>query len=186
MRRVIELLIALAIFPAVFFLILVCVIIIAVFDRRPLFYKSERLGIKHKKFTIWKLRTMSSNAPLIPSSNIIDASSYVTKSGQFLRFTSLDELPQIFNILNGSMTFIGPRPCLASEFKLIELRKNKDIFSMKPGVTGLAQVRGRDKNSDKNKVRYELFYMKKKSFLFDLKIIIMTIKAIFKFSDVSH
>ena len=110
----------------------------------------------------------------------------MSKLGRFLRLTSLDELPQLFNILNGSMTFIGPRPCLSSEFELIERRQRENIFSMTPGVTGLAQVRGRDKNSARNKVHYEYFYLKKKSLLFDLKIILITMRAVFKFSDVSH
>tara|TARA_B100000900_G_C20390601_1_gene638441 strand:+ start:197 stop:754 length:558 start_codon:yes stop_codon:yes gene_type:complete len=185
MKRLVELLIAVMIFPAISFLILACVVMMAIFDRGPFFFKSKRLGKEQQKFTIVKLRTMSVNTPLIPSSNK-DASLYVTKFGRFLRLTSLDELPQIFNILIGTMSFIGPRPCLASEVRLIELRENKGIFSMKPGVTGLAQVRGRDRITDRNKVRYERLYMKKKSFLFDLKIIIMTMKTIFKFSNVTH
>ena len=185
MSRILELVLALMIFPVVFILMLLCIVIIVLFDRGPIFFTSERLGENKQSFTMVKFRTMSSYAPLVPSSHK-DASVYVTTVGRFLRYTSLDELPQIFNILNGSMTFIGPRPCLLSEFKLIELRKNKGIFQIKPGITGLAQVRGRDRNSERNKVRYEAFYNEKKSFLFDLKIIIMTIKAVLNFSNVSH
>ena len=185
MRRVIELVIVLTILPVVFFLLLISIILIAVFDREPCFFMSERLGKDQKIFTIVKLRTMAASAPLVPS-NHLGVSGYVTALGRFLRFTSLDELPQIFNILNGTMTFVGPRPCLDSQHRLIALRERESIFSMKPGVTGLAQVRGRDKNSDRNKVRYEAFYMKKKSVLFDLKIIAMTIRAVLKVSNVSH
>jgi len=185
MRRVIELVIALTVFPVVLVMILICIVMMAVIDPGPFFFKSKRLGKNQQSFTIVKLRTMSPHAPLVPSSHT-DASAYVTEFGRFLRVTSLDELPQIFNILSGSMTFIGPRPCLASEVKLIALRENECIFSMKPGVTGLAQVRGRDRNTDRNKVRYDLFYLKKKSLLFDLKIIILTVKAVFCSSNVSH
>jgi O-antigen biosynthesis protein WbqP len=185
MRRVIELVLVLIIFPAILILLLMCIVTIAAFDPGPIFFKSRRLGKNQQAFTMVKLRTMSPNAPLVPSSHK-DASLHVTKLGQFMRVTSLDELPQIFNILNGSMSFIGPRPCLASESRLIELREDKNIFATRPGVTGLAQVRGRDRNSERNKVRYEFFYSKKKCFLFDLKIIIMTMKAIIKFSNVSH
>jgi lipopolysaccharide/colanic/teichoic acid biosynthesis glycosyltransferase len=132
MRRVIELVLALMILPAVFILMLICLIIIVLFDSDPIFYvKTSR-----------------------------EKSAHVTQLGRFLSVTSLDELPQIFNIFSGSMTFIGPRPCFTFEFKLIELRENEGIFSMRPGVTGLAQVRGHDRNSERNKVRYESFYLK--------------------------
>lgn len=128
---------------------------------------------------------MSACAPLI-SSSAQNAVKYVTKLGRFLRLARFDELPQLFNILSGSMTFIDPRPCLFSEFELVERRQRENIFSMTPGVTGLAQIRGRDTNSARNKVHNESFYLKKKSLLFDLKIILITMRAVFKFSDVSH
>jgi len=185
MRRLFDLIFAVMFFPAVILLIILCSIAIAVLEGRPIFFKSERLGKNQKSFTIIKLRTMSICAPLVPSCHQ-NASEHVTKLGCFLRLTSLDELPQIFNVLNGDMTLIGPRPCLSSEFELVERRERENIFSMTPGVTGLAQVRGRDKNSPRKKVHYESFYLKKKSLLFDLKIIVITMRAVFKFSDVSH
>ena len=185
MRRLLDLIFAVVLFPLVIVLIILCSISIAVCEGRPIFFRSERLGKNQQSFTMIKLRTMSACAPLIPSS-AQNAAVYVTKLGRFLRLTSLDELPQLFNILNGSMTFIGPRPCLSSEFELVERRQRENIFSMTPGVTGLAQGRGRDKNSARTKVRYESFYLKKKSLLFDLKIIVITMRAVFKFSDVSH
>ena len=185
MRRSFDLIFAVVISPIVIFLIILCSIAIAASDGRPIFFRSKRLGRNQQCFTIIKLRTMSTCAPLIPSS-AGNAGAYVTGLGRFLRLTSLDELPQLFNIVNGSMAFIGPRPCLASEVELVESRERENIFSMTPGVTGLAQVRGRDTNSTRNKVRYESFYLNKKSFLFDLWIISSTIRVIFKFSDVSH
>ncbi|MDA7591700.1 sugar transferase [Pseudomonadales bacterium] len=185
MRRLFDLIFAVVLFPIVILFIILCSISIAVCEGRPIFFRSERLGRNQQSFTMIKLRTMSTCAPLIPSS-AQNAAVYVTKLGRFLRLTSLDELPQLFNILNGSMTFIGPRPCLSSEYELVERRKRENIFAMTPGVTGLAQVRGRDKNSARIKVHYESFYQKKRSLLFDLKIILITIRAISKFSDVSH
>ena len=185
MRRVFDLIFALAISPIVILVILLCSIFIFFYDGRPIFFSSERVGKNQQIFNIFKLRTMSSCAPLIPS-NEDTASLYVTKLGQFLRLSSLDELPQLFNILIGSMTFIGTRPCLASEKELIEYRARKNIFSMTPGLTGLAQARGRDKNSIRNKVRYELFYLKKKSLRFNLYIILITLRSVWKFSDVNH
>jgi O-antigen biosynthesis protein WbqP len=185
MRRLFDLIFTAVLFPLVILLIILCSIAIAVCEGRPIFFRSERLGRYQQSFTIIKLRTMFPCAPLIPSS-ADNAAVYVTKLGRFLRLTSLDELPQLFNILNGSMTFIGPRPCLASEFELVESRERENIFSMTPGVTGLAQVRGRDINSIRNKVRYESFYLNKKSFLFNFWIILITMRAVFKFYDVSH
>jgi len=185
MRRLFDLMFVVMFFPAVILLIILCSIVIAACEGRPIFFKSERLGKNQHSFTIIKLRTMSICAPLVASSDQ-NASEHVTKLGWFLRMTSLDELPQLFNVLNGDMTFIGPRPCLSSEFELVKRRERENIFSMTPGLTGLAQVRGRDKNSARNKVRYESFYLKKKSLLFDLKIIVITMRAVFKFSDVSH
>lgn len=185
MKRLFTVVFAVILLPIVVPLIILCSIAIAVGEGRPIFFRSERLGKDRQTFMIIKFRTMSANAPIIPSS-AENASVYVTRLGRFLRLTSLDELPQIFNILGGSMTFIGPRPCLSCESKLIELRGENGIFSMKPGVTGLAQVKGRDRNSEKNKVRYESFYYKKKSILLDVKILFMTMRAITKFSDVSH
>ena len=185
MRRLFDLIFAVMMLPVVLLLILLCSIAIVTVEGRPIFFISERIGKNQQSFTIVKLRTMSDCAPLVPSSDQY-ASVYVTKLGRFLRLTSLDELPQLFNVLNGSMAIIGPRPCLASEFELIEHRERENIFSMTPGITGLAQVRGRDINSARKKVRYESFYLKNKSLLFDLKIILTTVRAIFKFSDVSH
>ena len=160
MRRVFDIILVFTVSPVAIPLILLCSIALAVLEGRPIFYGSKRLGKNQQLFTIYKFRTMSISAPLIPS-NYDTASVYVTKLGKFLRLSSLDELPQLLNILNGTMTFIGPRPCLASEQELIIDRTCKNIFLMTPGLTGLAQVRGRDKNSIRNKVRYETFYQKK-------------------------
>lgn len=132
-----------------------------------------------------KLRTMSACARLITSS-AQNAVVYITKLGRFLSLARLDELPQLLNILSGSMTFIGPSPCLSYEFELVECGQCENIFSMTLGVTGLAQVKGRDTNSARNKVHYESFYLKKKYLLFDLKIILITMRVVFKFSDVKH
>lgn len=185
MHRFIELLMALILLPFICLILLVCAVFMIACQGGPVFYRSERVGKNQQIFTIVKLRTMSVHCPLIPTSHE-NSSLYVTKLGRFLRVTSLDELPQIFNILTGSMTFVGPRPCLASEYALIKLRAHNSIFSIKPGVTGLAQVRGRDKISVRKKVRYEFFYLKNKSFLFDAKIIIVTLGSLLNFSNISH
>jgi len=185
MSRYFDLIFAMLLLPLGCLLIVLCSIAIVVCDGRPVFFRSERLGKDQNSFTIIKLRTMTSRAPLIPSS-AENAPLYVTKLGRILRLTSLDELPQIFNILNGSMTFVGPRPCLASEVELVQSRERENIFSVTPGITGLAQVRGRDTISTRNKVRYESFYLKKKSTLFKLWIILITIRAVFRFDGVSH
>lgn len=185
MRRLFDLIFAVVLLPLCMVLIILCSLSIMVCHGRPIFFRSERLGKNQQSFTMIKLRTMSTCAPLIPSS-AHSSKVYVTKLGRIFRLTSLDELPQLFNILNGSMTFIGPRPCLSSEYELIERRQSENIFAMIPGITGLAQVRGRDNNSVRTKVHYESFYLKKRSLFFDVKILCLTMRAVFKFSDVSH
>lgn len=184
-RRLFDLILLFTMLPFAMIVIAVCAVSIFLVTGGPVLYKSERVGKRGKPFVIYKLRTMTVDAPCLPTSSS-SVAGYVTNVGRILRLFSLDELPQFFNIFNGSMTFIGPRPCLASEVELIKRREQENIFALTPGLTGLAQVRGRDTNSARNKVRYETFYLKKKSFLFDLKIIVNTMRTVFVFSDVNH
>lgn len=185
MRRIFDLILLLTLLPIVIIVIAICAVSIILESGGPVLYKSERVGRQGSSFVIFKLRTMVLEAPCVPTANS-SVAGYVTRVGRILRLFSLDELPQFFNILNGSMTFIGPRPCLSSEVELIKRREYENIFALTPGLTGLAQVRGRDKNSVRNKVRYESFYLKKKSFLLDLTIIVMTIRTVFNCSGVNH
>ena len=149
-------------------------------------YWSNRVGIKNKIFKMPKFRSMNIEAPEIASHLMDNPDDYLIPVGKFLRRNSLDELPQLFSILKGDMTFVGPRPALYNQYDLIDLRHNSGINELIPGVTGWAQVNGRDKISIIEKVRLDEEYLNKKSFLFDVKIIWLTLIRIIKKKDISH
>ncbi len=135
---------------------------------------------------MYKFRTMQMNTPEIHSNDLKNADKYITKVGKILRKYSLDEFPQIINILKGEMTLVGPRPALENQDKLIFLREKKNIFSLVPGITGLAQINGRDNLTEEKKIEYEAIYMQKKSFLFDLIILLKTISVVVKSKGIKH
>jgi len=162
------------------------ILIIKIENEGSVFYISKRLGKNRKVFNMYKFRTMQINTPEIHSNDLKNANSYITKVGKILRKYSLDELPQIINILKGEMTLVGPRPALQNQDKLILLREKKNIFSLVPGITGLAQINGRDNLTDEKKIEYETIYMQKKSFLLDLTILLKTISVVVKSKGIKH
>lgn len=142
----------------------------------PAIFKQKRAGLKSKPFYIYKFRTMKTTAPsLTPSRALVDSKKYITKVGSFLRKTSLDELPQIINVIKGEMSIIGPRPLIFVESKILKLRRKKKIDRIYPGITGLAQINGRDTLDIYEKIAYDEYYLKHLSFFLDLKIFIITI-----------
>ena len=177
MRRFIDIAITILSFPLVLFLCFFLSIFIRLESSGSTIFCSERVGKNGNTFVMFKLRTMKIDAPLIPTSESKIAN-YVTRLGRILRLLSLDELPQLLNILNGSMTLIGPRPCLKSQRDL--------IIKMTPGLTGLAQVKGRDNLSIRNKIRYENFYLKNQSIRLNIYIFFMSFLKIFKINEVDH
>ena len=185
MRRLIDVCMAICLAPLVFCVCTLISVAIKWESPGPALFRSKRIGENGSQFVIYKLRTMSQQAPLRATADL-SMSSYVTKVGKILRSYSLDELPQFMNILNGSMTLIGPRPCLECQSELISLRSHYGIIEMKPGLTGLAQVSGRDSLTIKNKVRYECFYYKKQSICLDLRILLLSILKVVKADEVSH
>ena len=120
------------------------------------------------------------------ATDLLDPADFITKSGKIIRKTSLDELPQLFNILKGDMTVVGPRPALYNQYELIEKRTKVNVHKIKPGLTGLAQVMGRDDNSDDQKVQYDKYYLENQSFKLDMYIIYKTIKNTISSEGVSH
>ncbi len=164
----------------------ILILIIKIENEGSVFYISKRLGKNRKVFNMYKFRTMQINTPEINSNDLKNANSYITKVGKILRKYSLDELPQIINILKGEMTLVGPRPALENQDKLILLREKKNIFSLVPGITGLAQINGRDNLTDEKKIEYETIYMQKKSFLLDLTILLKTISVVVKSKGIKH
>ena len=154
-------------------------IIIKLDSNGPVIFKQMRIGKDKKKFYIYKFRTMKINAPKNLATHLLDNPNiYITRIGNFLRKTSLDELPQLFNILKGDMSFIGPRPALFNQYDLINLRENFGVNKILPGLTGWAQINGRDEISIKQKVFFDHEYLKKISLMLDIKIFLLTIKKV--------
>ena len=133
-----------------------------------------------------KFRTMYSGTPEVPTHELETPNRYLTKIGNFLRRTSLDETPQLYSVLIGDMSIVGPRPALFNQNYLIEMRTNKGIHKLKPGLTGLAQINGRDNIDDEKKTFFDLEYKDGMGFLLDLKIIFFTFFKILKAEDVIH
>lgn len=161
-------------------LLIIIAIAIVVEDKGNILFKQKRIGKNKKEFYIYKFRTMKVSTPKdVPTHLLDNPESYITKIGGFLRKTSLDELPQLFNILKGDMSIVGPRPALWNQFDLIDLRDKNDSNSVRPGLTGWAQVNGRDELPIDVKAGFDGEYIKKMSIVFDIKIILMTVVSVF-------
>lgn len=161
--------------------LLITAIIIKCTSPGPVLFKQERMGKDNKHFYIYKFRSMRIDTPKdVPTHLLSNPEQYITPIGKFMRKTSLDELPQLFNILKGEMSVIGPRPSLPNQYDLNELRDKNGASSIKPGLTGLAQISGRDELEIDVKAALDGEYVKKMSFLFDCKCFLGTITAVLK------
>ncbi len=165
-------------------LLLIVSVMILVTDGSPVLFKQERVGKDNKIFTVYKFRTMRNGTGDIATSELADAEEKITKTGRFLRATSIDELPQLFNILNGTMSLVGPRPLIPAEAEIRELREQYGVYKVNPGITGYAQINGRDNISDEKKALLDKEYVEKQSFLFDIQIIFKTFIKVIKRSDI--
>lgn len=152
----------------------------------PILHWSKRVGKKNIIFNMPKFRTMKVNTPQVATHLIKDPDQYLTKFGKLLRKTSLDELPQLFCIIKGNMSFVGPRPALYNQYDLIDLRKKKKIDQLIPGLTGWAQINGRDELSIKDKVLFDDYYLENISLYFDLIIMFKSINVFYKVKNVKH
>jgi len=161
-------------------------VVILIDDGFPPLFRQKRVGLNNGHFYIYKFRTMRENTPDIPTHLVEDTSSLYTKSGPLLRKLSLDELPQLINIIKGDMKFIGPRPSLHNQADLIELRTKAGIHKLVPGVTGWAQINGRDELPIPVKVQYDEYYFKNRSLCLDLKILLLTTFKVLGMKGVSH
>ena len=166
------------------FIILALVIIIE--DGFPFLFTQKRVGINYTFFNIYKFRSMKKNTPNVATHLLINPDQYLLKIGKFIRKTSLDELPNLINIIKGEMVFVGPRPALFNQDDLMEFRVATGVSKLKPGITGWAQINGRDEISVAQKVQLEQEYLYKKSFLFDIEILIKTITNVLFSKGVSH
>ena len=155
-------------------------------DGYPFFFNQKRVGIYYSFFNIYKFRSMKKNTPNVATHLLINPEQYLLKIGKLVRKTSLDELPNLFNIIKGEMVFVGPRPALYNQDDLMALRVEAGVDKLKPGITGWAQINGRDDISIEKKVEFEKEYLQKKSFLFDIEIIIKTFTNVLFSKGVSH
>lgn len=180
MQRFFEVLISLIALIILSPLFLILAIFIKLNSKGPVFFTQMRIGKNNELFKIYKFRTMKMGTPNVATDKLKDANNYLTTTGKILRKTSLDELPQLINIIKGEMAFVGPRPALYNQYKLKELRTELGIHKLLPGITGWAQINGRDNNSDIQKTYLDEYYLKHKSFKFDVKILFMTVFRVIK------
>ena len=182
LNRLFALILIILLFPI--FLIVALTIIIE--DGFPVFFTQSRVGINYSFFKIYKFRSMKKDTPNVATHLLTNPDQYLLKIGKFIRKTSLDELPNLINITKGEMVFVGSRPALYNQDDLMALRVKAGVHKLKPGITGWAQINGRDEISIEAKVKLEQEYLQRKSFLFDLTIIIKTFTSVLFSKGVSH
>jgi len=186
MKRLFDLFLSIILIIPILLLISIIGIMIKISSKGTIFYWSERIGKNNTIFNMPKFRSMIIDTPLVASHLLINPNEYLSSIGKFLRRYSLDELPQFYSVLKGDMSIIGPRPALPDQEDLIDLRNKKGISSQLPGITGWAQINGRDGLSINDKVKLEEEYLKRQSFWFDLKILYKTFFKVFLRDGVSH
>lgn len=186
MKRSFDLLISFVLL--IILLIPIVVIGSAIFftSKGPVIHWSKRIGKDNIIFMMPKFRTMTTNAPDVATHLLQDPSNYYTPVGKFFRKYSLDELPQLYSILIGDMSLVGPRPALHNQDDLVSLRKEVGVHCLLPGITGLAQINGRDSLPIQRKVEFDLNYLKKKSLRFDIYILWLTLLKVIKRANISH
>jgi len=175
MKRIIDFLLSLCLIIVLSGLLFIITVLVRLTSKGSALYWSDRVGKNNIIFRMPKFRTMKSNAPTVATHLMTNPDLHLTPIGKFLRKSSLDELPQLFSILKGDMSFVGPRPALYNQEDLIRLRTEKEIHVLTPGLTGWAQVNGRDELPIPVKVDFDEYYLHHRSFAFDMKILRMTV-----------
>ena len=176
-----SILIILLIIPFIFVSLL-----IIISNKESPIYLSKRIGKNKKIFIMPKFRTMRKETPQLATHLLKNSNEYLSRIGTLLRKTSIDELPQIWSIFIGDMSFVGPRPALFNQYDLINKRDNYNIHDFKPGISGYAQINGRDGITINEKVKLDSFYVSNQSFFLDLKILFLTLFKVFKSENISH
>ncbi|MBQ6467828.1 MAG: sugar transferase [Clostridia bacterium] len=159
-------------------------LIILIDDGKPVLFRQQRVGRNNEVFSIYKFRTMKNNTGNVATAQLKNSDEFITRSGRFFRKTSLDELPQLFNILKGDMSFVGPRPLIPEEEEIRQLRNKKGVYAVRPGMTGLAQINGRDNLDMVQKTEYDLQYIENMSFFNDIKILFKTVFVVLSGKDI--
>ena len=186
MKRILDLVLC-TIALCIFALPLIAIaILVKVTSSGPVLYWSHRIGRNNQVFKMPKIRTMRVDAPTVATHLLEDPEKLLTPFGGYLRQSSLDELPQLFSILRGDMSFVGPRPALFNQDDLIALRTACGVHAIKPGLTGWAQINGRDEVSIEEKVRLDQYYLGQESFFLDLKIIFLTFIKVVRRDGITH
>jgi O-antigen biosynthesis protein WbqP len=186
MKRIFDL--TLSFFSLLFLLplIIFIAVVVKLTSKGPIIYWSDRVGKNNVIFRMAKFRTMNIGAPVVATHLLYDSGRHLTPVGSILRRLSLDELPQLWNIFIGDMSFVGPRPALFNQSDLIELRTSNGVDGLIPGLTGWAQVNGRDELSVVDKVKYDMFYLRHQSFSLDILILKLTLLAVIEGRSISH
>ena len=186
MKRVFDFsmsLIAIIVFSPI---IIIISLLVKLTSKGPIFFKQRRIGKNNEEFNILKFRSMRIDTPNVATHLLKDPSVFITPLGKFLRKTSLDELPQLINILKGEMSIVGPRPALYNQYDLKDMRTEVEVHKLVPGLTGWAQINGRDEIPLEEKVALDKEYMNMQSFWMDIKIIFMTVFKVAKSEGVSE
>lgn len=180
MKRLMDTLLAAAGLAVLLIPLLLIAAIIYVDDPGPVIFSQYRIGRQGKRFKVYKFRTMKQDTPkYLSTMEVDDPNKYITRMGRILRKMSLDELPQLINVVKGDMSLVGPRPLISDEYEIHAMRMRYGVYSIRPGVTGLAQIHGRDLVSPADKVRWDVRYLQDFGFWLDLKILFGTIPKIF-------
>ena len=186
LKRTFDLLLSLLLLVLFSIPLLIVALLVRLTSPGPILYWSERVGRYNKNFYMPKFRSMRIDTPQVATHLLGDAQNFLTPIGSFLRKSSLDELPQLFSVITGDMSFVGPRPALFNQDDLIELRTQKNVHELRPGITGWAQINGRDELPIPTKVEFDVYYRNHAPFFLDLKILFLTFFKVFKADGVQH
>ena len=186
MKRIFDIVLVTMFFIVFSFPMLIIALLVKITSKGPVLYWSDRVGKYNTIFKMPKFRTMMSDTPAMATHLMKNPEQYCTPVGSFLRKSSLDELQQLYSVLKGDMSFVGPRPALFNQDDLIELRTKKGIHNLIPGITGWAQINGRDDLPIPEKVDLDEYYLNNHSFMFDLKTLFMTFLSVISSQGVQH
>jgi O-antigen biosynthesis protein WbqP len=186
MKRLFDIVLAIIIATISIIPMLILAVLIKLSSKGPVLYWSDRIGKNNQPFHMPKFRSMRTDTPAVATHLLAEPGRYLTPIGGFLRKTSLDELPQVWSIIKGDMSFVGPRPALFNQDDLISLRSRHGVHRLAPGLTGWAQINGRDELPIPQKVQFDIEYLNRKSFGFDLYILWLTLVKVLKSDGVSH
>ena len=179
MKRIFDLILAVFLLLIFFIPLLIIAVLVIATSKGPALYWSDRIGKNNKIFKMPKFRSMLTNTPAVATHLLDNPKSYLSPIGGLLRFSSLDELPQLFSVLKGDMSFIGPRPALFNQKELIAFRTENGVDKLLPGITGWAQVNGRNAISWEEKFKLDVWYVENRTFWLDIKILFLTVKKVF-------